>query len=178
MLVPLAVLTLIIGNFVAIAQSNLKRMLAYSTIANVGFILLGFITGTPRGLQRRALLHARLHSCRAGLIRRHPAREPPRLRGGRAGGLQRAVRARSAARGRHDGAHVLHRRRSALHRILGEAADHPGAVGDAARVYSSSFAASASVVGAFYYLRIVKLMYFDAPAPEIPKAVADIRARA
>ena len=49
MLVPLAVLTLIVGNFVAIAQTNLKRMLAYSTIANVGFILLGFIAGTPAG---------------------------------------------------------------------------------------------------------------------------------
>ncbi|MBV9621288.1 MAG: NADH-quinone oxidoreductase subunit N, partial [Gammaproteobacteria bacterium] len=49
MLVPLAVLTLIIGNVVALVQSNLKRMLAYSTIANVGFILLGFIAGTPDG---------------------------------------------------------------------------------------------------------------------------------
>src|ERR1700733_3286801 len=49
MLGPLAVLTLIVGNLVAIAQSNLKRMLAYSTIANVGFILLGFIAGTPAG---------------------------------------------------------------------------------------------------------------------------------
>src|SRR5439155_19147287 len=41
MLVPLAVLTLVIGNVVAIVQTNLKRMLAYSTISNVGFIVLG-----------------------------------------------------------------------------------------------------------------------------------------
>src|SRR5690606_34209636 len=40
---------LIIGNVVALAQTNLKRMLAYSTIANVGFIVLGFAAGTPGG---------------------------------------------------------------------------------------------------------------------------------
>jgi NADH-quinone oxidoreductase subunit N len=49
MLAALAVLTLIVGNVVAIVQSNLKRMLAYSTIANVGFIVLGFVAGTPEG---------------------------------------------------------------------------------------------------------------------------------
>src|SRR5439155_166772 len=45
----LAVMTLIVGNVVAIVQTNLKRMLAYSTIANVGFIVLGFVAGTPDG---------------------------------------------------------------------------------------------------------------------------------
>ena len=49
MLAALAVLTLVVGNVVAIAQTNLKRMLAYSTIANVGFIVLGFVAGTPGG---------------------------------------------------------------------------------------------------------------------------------
>jgi NADH-quinone oxidoreductase subunit N len=51
MLIVLAVLSLAIGNIVAIAQANLKRMLGYSTISHVGFILLGFIAGTPQGLQ-------------------------------------------------------------------------------------------------------------------------------
>ncbi len=51
MLIVLAVLSLAIGNIVAIAQTNLKRMLAYSTISHVGFILLGFVAGTPEGLQ-------------------------------------------------------------------------------------------------------------------------------
>ncbi|WP_276567800.1 NADH-quinone oxidoreductase subunit N, partial [Escherichia coli] len=41
MLVVLAVMSLLIGNLAAIAQTNLKRMLAYSTIANMGFMLLG-----------------------------------------------------------------------------------------------------------------------------------------
>ncbi len=49
MLTALAVLTLVIGNVVALVQTNLKRMLAYSTIANVGFIVLGFVAGTPDG---------------------------------------------------------------------------------------------------------------------------------
>src|SRR5580693_6589498 len=51
MLVVLAVLSMAIGNIVAIAQSNLKRMLAYSTISNVGYILLGILTGTAQGYQ-------------------------------------------------------------------------------------------------------------------------------
>ena len=49
MLIVLAILSMAIGNIIAIAQSNLKRMLAYSTIAHVGFLLLGVITGTSGG---------------------------------------------------------------------------------------------------------------------------------
>jgi NADH-quinone oxidoreductase subunit N len=51
MLAALAVLSLVLGNVVAIAQTNVKRMLAYSTIAHVGFILLGFVSGSPEGIQ-------------------------------------------------------------------------------------------------------------------------------
>ncbi|HUX72328.1 MAG TPA: NADH-quinone oxidoreductase subunit NuoN [Steroidobacteraceae bacterium] len=51
MLVVLAVLSMAIGNIVAIAQTNLKRMLGYSTISHVGFILLGILSGTPQGYQ-------------------------------------------------------------------------------------------------------------------------------
>ena len=81
MLAPLAVLTLVIGNVLAIVQTNLKRMLAYSTIANVGFIVLGFVAGTRGRLRRRPLLHARLRAGRARFLRRDPAREPQGLRG-------------------------------------------------------------------------------------------------
>ena len=49
MLAFLAVASLAIGNIVAIAQTNLKRMLAYSTISHVGFLLLGLLNGTPEG---------------------------------------------------------------------------------------------------------------------------------
>ncbi|MCL4721055.1 MAG: NADH-quinone oxidoreductase subunit NuoN [Gammaproteobacteria bacterium] len=51
MLGVLAVLSLVLGNVVAIAQTNIRRMLAYSTIGHVGFILLGFVAGSPDGIQ-------------------------------------------------------------------------------------------------------------------------------
>jgi len=51
MLVVLAVLSMAIGTVVAIAQTNLKRMLAYSTISHVGYILLGVLAGTSQGYQ-------------------------------------------------------------------------------------------------------------------------------
>lgn len=49
MLIILSVLSIALGNLVAIAQSNIKRMLAYSTISHVGFLLLGILAGTPEG---------------------------------------------------------------------------------------------------------------------------------
>jgi NADH-quinone oxidoreductase subunit N len=49
MIMVLAVLSLLIGNIVAIAQSNIKRMLGYSAIAHVGFILMAVFTGTDQG---------------------------------------------------------------------------------------------------------------------------------
>ena len=49
MLVVLAALSMVVGNVVAIAQTNIKRMLAYSTISHVGFILLGVLAGSAAG---------------------------------------------------------------------------------------------------------------------------------
>src|SRR5690606_32616704 len=49
MLVILAVLSMALGNVVAIAQSSIKRMLAYSAISHMGFFLLGVLSATPRG---------------------------------------------------------------------------------------------------------------------------------
>ena len=49
MLIVLAVLSLAVGNLIAIAQTNLKRMLAYSTVAHMGFLLLGILAGTRQG---------------------------------------------------------------------------------------------------------------------------------
>ena len=51
LLAILAVLSMAIGNIVAIAQDNIRRMLAYSTISHVGFILLGFVAGTKIGYE-------------------------------------------------------------------------------------------------------------------------------
>ena len=80
MLAPLAVLSMVFGNVVAIAQTNLKRMLAYSAIGNVGFILLGFVAGTAEGYRPRCTTPGvRDHDAR--LLRRARAREPRGLRG-------------------------------------------------------------------------------------------------
>jgi NADH-quinone oxidoreductase subunit N len=49
-LIPIAILTMAVGNIVALSQTNIKRMLAYSSIAHAGYMLLGIIAGTPEGL--------------------------------------------------------------------------------------------------------------------------------
>lgn len=49
-LVPIAILTMGVGNIVALSQTNIKRMLAYSSIAHAGYILLGIIAGTSDGM--------------------------------------------------------------------------------------------------------------------------------
>jgi NADH-quinone oxidoreductase subunit N len=49
MLMVLAVLSIILGNVTAIAQTNIKRMLAYSTISHMGFMLLGMMSGVVDG---------------------------------------------------------------------------------------------------------------------------------
>lgn len=49
-LVAIAILTMAVGNIVAISQTNIKRMLAYSSIAHAGYALLGLIAGTPEGV--------------------------------------------------------------------------------------------------------------------------------
>ena len=49
MIMVVAVLSLLVGNVIALAQTNIKRMLGYSTIAHVGFILLGIFCGTDKG---------------------------------------------------------------------------------------------------------------------------------
>ena len=57
MLVIMAVLSIAIGNIAAIAQTNLKRMLAYSTISHMGFLLLGIMSGTLNGYASPAMFY-------------------------------------------------------------------------------------------------------------------------
>jgi NADH-quinone oxidoreductase subunit N len=166
MLGPLAVLTLIVGNLVAIAQSNLKRMLAYSTIANVGFILLGFIAGTPAGYSAAlyytlvyilvalgsfgVILLASRHGFEADLLDDYKglyARDPLLAM------IMMALMFSTAGVPPFIGFW-------AKLRIIQElwVTQHSALV---------VIAAAASIVGAFYYLRVVKLMYFDAPATDV-----------
>lgn len=49
-LIPMAILTMAVGSIIALAQTNIKRMLAYSSIAHAGYMLLGIIAGTHEGL--------------------------------------------------------------------------------------------------------------------------------
>jgi NADH-quinone oxidoreductase subunit N len=176
MLVPLAVLTLIIGNVVAIAQSNLKRMLAYSTIANVGFILLGFVAGTPAGYSA-ALYYTLVYILVAlgsfGVI----------LLASRHGFEADALEDYKGLYARDPLLAVI------MLALMFSTAGVPPFIGFWAKLRIIQelwatqhdilvvFAAAASVVGAFYYLRVVKLMYFDAPAADIPNTVRHAGAR-
>ncbi|HKZ74098.1 MAG TPA: NADH-quinone oxidoreductase subunit NuoN [Steroidobacteraceae bacterium] len=168
MLAVLAVLSLVVGNVVALAQTNLKRLLAYSTIANVGFIVLGFVAGTPAGYSA-ALYYTLAYVLMAlgsfGVIllastRDFEADELDHYRGLHARdpllALVMMVLMFSTA-----GVPPFVGFWAKL-RIIQElwATNHPWLV---------VIAAGVSVIGVFYYLRVVKLMYFDPPA-ELPVA--------
>jgi NADH-quinone oxidoreductase subunit N len=163
MLVVLALLSMAIGNVVAIAQSNLKRMLAYSTISHVGFILLGILAGTSAGYQA-ALYYTITYVIMAiggfGMIilLSRAGFEAERLEDFR--GLN--------ARSPWFAAVML--------MLMFSMAGVPPFVGfwaklaviqvvlDAGLLWLAIAAVLFSVIGAYYYLRVVKLMYFDEPA--------------
>jgi formate hydrogenlyase subunit 3/multisubunit Na+/H+ antiporter MnhD subunit len=65
-IVALAVITMTLGNLLALFQSDLKRMLAYSSIAQMGYMLIGLSTGTSAGIQALTL-HVFTHSMMKGL---------------------------------------------------------------------------------------------------------------
>ncbi len=48
--IPIAILTMAVGNIIAISQMNIKRMLAYSSIAHAGYALIGIVVGGPNGI--------------------------------------------------------------------------------------------------------------------------------
>jgi NADH-quinone oxidoreductase subunit N len=171
MLAIMAVLSMAIGNLAAIAQSNLKRMLAYSTIAHMGFMLLGLLSGVVGGnwlnaadaysaamfytmiyvLMSLGAFGMLLHLSRAGF-------ECERLEDMK--GLNR----------RDPWAAFL------MLVVMFSLAGVPPTAGFYAKLSVLSSAVQAgqiwlavvavifSLIGAFYYLRVVKLMYFDEPA--------------
>jgi NADH-quinone oxidoreductase subunit N len=163
MLSALAVLTLIVGNVVAIVQTNLKRMLAYSAISNVGFIVLGFVAGTPSGYT--AALYYTLVYVLATL--------------GSFGVILLASRKGYEA-DKLDDYKGLYQRDPLLALVMMvlmfSTAGVPPFVGFWAklRIFQALWetghfwlvviSAAMSVVGVFYYLRVIKLMYFDPPA--------------
>ncbi len=76
----LAIVTMTVGNLAALTQTNLKRMLAYSSIAHAGYLLIGVVAGTPRGVAAMLiyLLDLRVHAARR--LRRHRHDAPARRR--------------------------------------------------------------------------------------------------
>jgi NADH-quinone oxidoreductase subunit N len=170
MLAPLAVLSMVLGNVIAIAQTNLKRMLAYSAIGNVGFILLGFVAGNAAGYE------AALYYTVAYVI----------MTLGSFGVITLASRQGFEA-DELDHYKGLHKRDPLLALVMMalmfSTAGIPPFVGFWAKynifqalwlsghVWLIIIGAAASVIGVFYYLRVVKLMYFDAPG-ELPSGPA------
>jgi len=162
MLVVLAVLSMAIGNIVAIAQSNLKRMLAYSTISHVGYILLGILSGTAQGYQASMFYMISYVVVAAGafgmiLLLARQGFEADKIVDFRGLNARSPWFAGMMA--------ILMFSLAGLPPFIGFWAKL-GVIQAVLNVNYTWLAVVAvlfSVVGAFFYLRIVKLMYFDEP---------------
>ena len=172
MLAALVVLTLIVGNVVAIVQTNLKRMLAYSAIANVGFILLGFVAGTADGYSAALYYTLQYVLVTLGSF-----------------GVILLAGAKGFEADRLDDYKGLQQRDPLLAVTMMVAmfslAGVPPFIGFWAKLriiqalwetnhlWLVVLAVTMSVVGAYYYLRVVKLMYFDDPTTTAPAAARE-----
>jgi NADH-quinone oxidoreductase subunit N len=175
MLALLCVLSLAIGNVVAIAQTNIKRMLAYSTISHVGFIFMGFIAGTEDGLQAAmfyTLSYTLMAAAAFGMI---------------------ILLSRSGFEAeRLDDFKGLNQRSPwfafVMLMVMFSMAGVPPLVGfyaklvvlgsviEAGMLWLAIAGVVLAVVGAFYYLRVVWFMYFVDPVDDQPlEASADLR---
>lgn len=166
MLMVLVVLSLAIGNVAAIAQTNLKRMLAYSTVAHMGFFVLGLMGPAAVG-PAAALFYMLTYALTAlaafGMV----------LLLSRAGFEADAISDFRGLAQRAPWAAL------AFMVVLFSLAGVPPTVGfyaklavigaavDGGLAWLAVYAVLASVVGAFYYLRVIKVMYFDAPEGDV-----------
>ena len=162
MLAIMAVLSMAVGNISAIAQTNLKRMFAYSTIAHMGFLLIGILSGTIEGYGSAmfyAVIYVLMSLGGFGMIMLL-SRE-----GFEADNL-------TDFKGLNQRSPWL---AFMMLLLMFSMAGIPPTVGFYAKFSVLNAAVQAghlplviiavlfSLIGAFYYLRIVKLMYFDAP---------------
>jgi NADH-quinone oxidoreductase subunit N len=162
MLLIMAVLSIAIGNVTAIAQTNLKRMFAYSTISHVGFLMFGLMSGTLNGFASSMFyISAYVLMTLAGfgmiLLLSRKGFEAENLKDLK--GLSQ----------RSPWAALL------MLITMFSMAGVPPTIGfyakftvlqsalQAGNIWAVVFAVLMAVVGAFYYLRIVKIMYFDEP---------------
>ncbi|RJG09355.1 NADH-quinone oxidoreductase subunit NuoN [Massilia cavernae] len=170
MLMVLAVMSLVIGNLTAIAQSNMKRMLAYSTIAQMGFVLLGLmsgVVGADASNAASAYSSAMYYSITYVLTTV-----------GTFGLIMMLARAGFEAEEINDFKGLGKRSpwfATVMMLMMFSLAGVPPAMGFMAKltvleavlhtgqVWLAVFAVMFSLVGAFYYLRVVKVMWFDEP---------------
>jgi len=162
MLTILAILSMALGSLVAIAQTNLKRMLAYSTISHVGFILLGILAGTTEGYRAAmfyTLTYVIVSTGSFGVIlllsrRGFEADELSDYKG-----LNRKSPWFAAVM------LMLMFSTAGVPPFVGFWAKLAvlGAVVDVGMSWLAVVAVIFSVIGAFFYLRLIKLMYFDEP---------------
>ncbi len=158
----LALLSLVIGNLAAIAQTNLKRMLAYSTISHVGFILLGILAGDEAGMAAAmfyVIVYALMSTAAFGLI----------IALSRAGFDAERIEDFKGLNQRHPWFAFL------MLVTMASMAGFPPTIGFFAKLYVLQAAVDAgwlwlaitsvvfAVIGAYYYLRVIKVMYFDEP---------------
>jgi len=167
MLVILAVASLAVGNIIAIAQTNLKRMLAYSTISHMGFLLLGILAGTNSGYAASMfyiISYAVMSLGAFGII----------MLLSRDGFEAENLNDLKGLNERSPWVAFL------MLVMMFSMAGIPPFVGFFAKLsvleavlnvgytWLVVYAVLMSVIGAFYYLRVVKLMYFDAPLDNSP----------
>jgi len=167
MLIILAVASMALGNITAIAQTNLKRMFAYSTIAHMGFLLLGFISGDIEGYGSSmfyAVVYVLMTLGSFGMI----------MMLSRVGFEADNLSDFKGLNQRSPWLAFL------MLLLMFSMAGVPPTVGFYAKfsvlnavvqsghVWLAVAAVLFSLIGAFYYLRIVKLMYFDAPESHEP----------
>jgi NADH-quinone oxidoreductase subunit N len=175
MLIVLCVLSIAIGNVVAIAQTNLKRMLAYSAISHVGFIFMGFIAGTEDGV-RAAMFYTIAYVLMAAA----------------AFGMIIMLSRRGFEAERIEDFRGLNARSPwfalVMLMVMFSLAGVPPFIGfyaklvvlsavlDAGLVWLAGVGVLFAVIGAFYYIRVVWYMYFAEPEDRTPlAAAADMR---
>jgi len=165
MLASLALLSIILGNLAAIMQTNIKRMLAYSTISHMGFVMLGLLPGTAFGYGASmyyVIVYGVMSVASFGMII--------------------LLSARGVEAEHLDDFKGLNQRNPFYAAIMGlvmfSMAGVPPMVGffaklmvlkaviEAGLMWLAITAVVFAVIGAFYYLRVVKYMYFDDPENE------------
>jgi len=187
MLIVLSVGSLIIGNVVAIAQTNLKRMLAYSTIGQMGFMLLGLCSGVVSG---NTISAANAYSSSMFYIVTYVLTTL-----GTFGVIMLLSRAGFEAEQIEDFKGLARRSpwyAGVMAIFMFSLAGLPPTVGFYAKlavlqalistnvsgyIWLAVIAVLLSLIGAFYYIRLVKVMYFDEPVDTAPiVATGEVRA--